>query len=67
MCHCGLHSYKYKTFIQVFQNDSVNYAACADPLKAEVPEIQIEPSVEDNKGKTVDDMLGSSGLNKGFH
>ena len=53
-CHCGFHSYKYNTFIQVFQNDSVNLAACADPLKTEVPEIQIEPSVEDNKGKTVD-------------
>lgn len=45
-------SYTYDTVIQVFQNDSVNIVACVDPLKTDdVPEIQIEPSVEDNAGK----------------
>lgn len=46
------YSYTYDTVIQVFQNDSVNIMACMDPLKTDdVPEIQIEPSVEDNAGK----------------
>ncbi|XP_054481055.1 solute carrier organic anion transporter family member 1C1-like [Anoplopoma fimbria] len=49
LTHFFMGSYKYNTIIQVFQNDSVNIAACVDPLKSEVPEIQIEPSVEDNK------------------
>lgn len=72
MSHCGtagLHSYKYDTIIQAFQNDSVNIAACVDPLKTEdAPEIQIEPSVEDNTGKTVGYTLGSNGcLQNDFH
>lgn len=54
MSQCGttcFHSYKYDTVIQ-FQNDSVNIAACGDPLETEhVPEIQMEPSVEDKAGK----------------
>ncbi|XP_059182074.1 solute carrier organic anion transporter family member 1C1-like isoform X2 [Centropristis striata] len=49
LTHFFMGRYKYSTVIQVLQNDSVNYAACVDPLKTEVPEIQIEPSVEDNK------------------
>lgn len=44
------HSYTYNTAIQVFHNDSVRIAACADPLATEVPEIQIR-SEEDDKGK----------------
>lgn len=48
----GFHSYTYDTVIQGFQNDSVNIAACADPEKTlGVPEIQMEPSVENRKGK----------------
>ena len=44
-------SYTYDTVIQLFQNDSVNIAACVDPLNsAEEPEIQMNPSVEDNTG-----------------
>lgn len=40
----------------------MNIAACVDPLKIEdVPEIQIEPSVEDNTGKTVGYTLGLNG------
>lgn len=54
MSHCGttcFHSYKYDTVIQ-FQNDSVNIAACVDPLNTEhVPKIQMEPSEEDKTGK----------------
>uniref|UniRef100_A0A8C3AXU6 Solute carrier organic anion transporter family member n=1 Tax=Cyclopterus lumpus TaxID=8103 RepID=A0A8C3AXU6_CYCLU len=49
LTHFFMGRYKYNTIIQVFQNDSVNIAACVDPLKIEVLEIQIEPSVEDNK------------------
>uniref|UniRef100_A0A8C9Y7G0 Solute carrier organic anion transporter family member n=1 Tax=Sander lucioperca TaxID=283035 RepID=A0A8C9Y7G0_SANLU len=49
LTHFFMGRYKYNTIIQVFQNDSANIAACTDPLKTEVPEIQIEPSVEDNK------------------
>ncbi|XP_071358906.1 solute carrier organic anion transporter family member 1C1-like [Trachinotus anak] len=50
LTHFFMGRYKYDTVIQVFQNDSVNIAACVDPLKTlEVPEIQIEPSSEDNK------------------
>lgn len=46
-------SYKYNTVIQVFQNDTVNIGACVDPLTAEgAPQIQVEPSVDDNAGKT---------------
>ncbi|XP_035532416.1 solute carrier organic anion transporter family member 1C1-like [Morone saxatilis] len=49
LTHFFMGRYKYDTIIQVFQNDSVHITACADPLKTEdVPEIQIEPSVEDN-------------------
>lgn len=52
--------YKYDTVIQVFQNDNLSIAACVDPLKTldHVPEIQIEPSLEDNKGKSVEYMPG---------
>lgn len=51
---CSPHSYSYDTVIQALQNDSVNIAACVDPLKTlEVPEIQIEPAIEDHKGETV--------------
>ncbi|XP_070785482.1 solute carrier organic anion transporter family member 1C1-like [Enoplosus armatus] len=50
LTHFFMGRYKYDTVIQVFQNDSVNIASCVDPLKTEeVPEIHIEPSVEDNK------------------
>uniref|UniRef100_A0A3B5B9E1 Solute carrier organic anion transporter family member n=1 Tax=Stegastes partitus TaxID=144197 RepID=A0A3B5B9E1_9TELE len=50
LTHFFMGRYKYDTVIQVFQNDSVNIAACVDPLKTvEVPEVQIEPSGEDNK------------------
>ncbi|XP_023278703.1 solute carrier organic anion transporter family member 1C1-like [Seriola lalandi dorsalis] len=50
LTHFFMGRYKYDTIIQVFQNDSMNIAACVDPLKTlEVPEIQIEPSLEDNK------------------
>uniref|UniRef100_UPI0037E76F1F solute carrier organic anion transporter family member 1C1-like n=1 Tax=Semicossyphus pulcher TaxID=241346 RepID=UPI0037E76F1F len=48
LTHFFMGRYKYDTVIQVFQNDSVNIAACVDPLEKE-DEIQIEPSVEDNK------------------
>lgn len=49
-----VHSYKYDTVIQVFQNDSVNIAACQDPLKTEdVPPIEVEPTVDDKTGKQV--------------
>lgn len=52
--------YKYDTVIQVFQNDNLSIAACVHPLKTldHVPEIQIEPSLEDNKGKSVEYMPG---------
>lgn len=53
------HSYKYNTIIQVFQNESMNIAACR---KTEVLEIQIEPSVEDNASKTVGETQGGNGL-----
>lgn len=47
-----VHSYKYDTVIQVFQNDTVNIAACLDPLKTEdVPLIEVEPTVDDKTGK----------------
>ncbi|XP_042367572.1 LOW QUALITY PROTEIN: solute carrier organic anion transporter family member 1C1-like [Plectropomus leopardus] len=49
LTHFFMGRYKYNTVIQVFQNHSVNIAACADPLRTEVPEIEIEPSVEHNK------------------
>lgn len=42
------HSYTYDTIIKVLQNSSVSIPACVDNVK--MPEIQIEPSVEDNKG-----------------
>lgn len=46
-------SYKYQTVIQVFQNDTVNIAACVDPLKTEdLAQIHNEPSADDNMGKT---------------
>ncbi|KAM9334622.1 uncharacterized protein ABDE67_021176 [Symphorus nematophorus] len=49
LTHFFMGRYKYNTVAQVFQNDSVNVAACVDPLKTDVPEIQIEPSVEDSR------------------
>ncbi|XP_033471055.1 solute carrier organic anion transporter family member 1C1 [Epinephelus lanceolatus] len=49
LTHFFMGRYKYNTVIQVYQNDTANIAACADPLKTEVPEIQMEPSVERNK------------------
>ncbi|XP_056280434.1 solute carrier organic anion transporter family member 1C1-like isoform X2 [Pseudoliparis swirei] len=45
LTHFFMGRYKYNTIIQVFQNESMNIAACR---KTEVLEIQIEPSVEDN-------------------
>ncbi|XP_022073698.1 solute carrier organic anion transporter family member 1C1-like isoform X2 [Acanthochromis polyacanthus] len=50
LTHFFMGRYKYDTVIQVYHNDSMNIAACVDPLTTlEVPEIQIEPSGEDNK------------------
>ncbi|XP_063356996.1 solute carrier organic anion transporter family member 1C1-like isoform X1 [Pelmatolapia mariae] len=51
LTHFFMGRYKYDTVIQVFQNDNLSIAACVDPLKTldHVPEIQIEPSLEDNK------------------
>ncbi|XP_074482145.1 solute carrier organic anion transporter family member 1C1 [Sebastes fasciatus] len=49
LTHFFMGRYEYSTVIQGFQNDSVTIAACVDPLKTEVPEVQIEPSVEVNK------------------
>ncbi|KAE8281541.1 Solute carrier organic anion transporter family member 1C1 Organic anion transporter F [Larimichthys crocea] len=47
LTHFFMGRYKYDTVIQ-FQNDSVNIAACVDPLNTEhVPKIQMEPSEED--------------------
>lgn len=49
-----VHSYTYNTVLQVFQNDTVNIAACLDPLKTEdVPPIEVEPTVDDKTGKQV--------------
>ncbi|XP_076578512.1 solute carrier organic anion transporter family member 1C1 [Chaetodon auriga] len=50
LTHFFMGRYKYDTVIQVVQNDSMNIAACVDSLKTEdIPEIQIEPSLEDNR------------------
>ncbi|KAG7497370.1 solute carrier organic anion transporter family member 1C1-like [Solea senegalensis] len=51
LTHFFMGRYKYNTVIQVFQNDSVNTAACVDPLKTieEAPDVQMDPSLEDNK------------------
>ncbi|XP_047431376.1 solute carrier organic anion transporter family member 1C1-like isoform X2 [Mugil cephalus] len=50
LTHFFMGRYKYDTVIQAFQNDSVSIAACVDPLKTlDIPEIHIEPSVEDSK------------------
>ncbi|KAK9525553.1 hypothetical protein VZT92_016246 [Zoarces viviparus] len=49
LTHFFMGRYKYNTIIRYSQNDSVNIAACVDPLTTEVPEIWIEPSMEDNK------------------
>nr|XP_046235642.1 solute carrier organic anion transporter family member 1C1-like [Scatophagus argus] len=50
LTHFVMGRYKYNTVIQAFQNDSVKITACVDPLKIEdVPEIQIEPTAEDNR------------------
>ncbi|XP_044199839.1 solute carrier organic anion transporter family member 1C1-like [Thunnus albacares] len=47
LTHFFMGRYKYDTVIQAFQNDTVNIAACVETQ--DVPEIQIEPSVEDSK------------------
>lgn len=49
LTHFFMGRYKYDTVIQVFQNNSINIAACADPVKIDEPEVQIDPSVEDDK------------------
>uniref|UniRef100_A0A3Q2U0M9 Solute carrier organic anion transporter family member n=1 Tax=Fundulus heteroclitus TaxID=8078 RepID=A0A3Q2U0M9_FUNHE len=50
LTHFFMGLYKYDTVIQAFQNNSVSIPACVDPLKTVgMPEILIEPSVEDNK------------------
>ncbi|XP_061570370.1 solute carrier organic anion transporter family member 1C1-like [Cololabis saira] len=49
LTHFFMGRYTYDTVIQVYQNDSVNIAACVDPLtSAEEPAILTTPSVEDN-------------------
>ncbi|XP_027876130.1 solute carrier organic anion transporter family member 1C1 isoform X2 [Xiphophorus couchianus] len=51
LTHFFMGFYKYDTVIQVLQNSNVSIPACVDPLKTvDMPEIQIEPSVEDSKG-----------------
>uniref|UniRef100_A0A3B3ULL3 Solute carrier organic anion transporter family member n=1 Tax=Poecilia latipinna TaxID=48699 RepID=A0A3B3ULL3_9TELE len=51
LTHFFMGFYKYDTVIQVLQSSNVSIPACVDPLKTvDMPEIQIEPSVEDNKG-----------------
>uniref|UniRef100_A0A3B3VTG0 Solute carrier organic anion transporter family member n=1 Tax=Poecilia latipinna TaxID=48699 RepID=A0A3B3VTG0_9TELE len=50
LTHFFMGFYKYDTVIQVLQSSNVSIPACVDPLKTvDMPEIQIEPSVEDNK------------------
>lgn len=53
--HCGttgFHSYKYDTVIKVFQNDTADIVACADPLKTEdALQIPIKPSVDNDTSK----------------
>lgn len=46
LTHFLMGRYKYDTVVQLFQNDSVNVAACVDPLMQ--PEIQTEPPEDDN-------------------
>ncbi|XP_030006596.1 solute carrier organic anion transporter family member 1C1 isoform X2 [Sphaeramia orbicularis] len=48
LTHFFMGRYKYDTVIQLFQNDSMSIAACADPLKQ--PEIEIDPPVDGSKG-----------------
>ncbi|KAM9328382.1 solute carrier organic anion transporter family member 1C1 [Pholidichthys leucotaenia] len=49
LTHFFMGRYKYDTAIQVFHNDSVNAAACVDPLKIlDVPGIPKEPTEENN-------------------
>uniref|UniRef100_A0A3B3XGR9 Solute carrier organic anion transporter family member n=1 Tax=Poecilia mexicana TaxID=48701 RepID=A0A3B3XGR9_9TELE len=51
LTHFFMGFYKYDTVIQVLQSSNVSIPACVDPLKTvDMPEIQIEPSVEGNKG-----------------
>lgn len=40
--------------MQVFQNDSVNFAACVDPLKIQddSAQMEVEPTVEDKTGES---------------
>lgn len=46
-------SYKYDTFIQTVQNESVSVGACVDPLnQPDVLKIQNKSSVEHTKGTT---------------
>ncbi|XP_060927589.1 solute carrier organic anion transporter family member 1C1-like [Limanda limanda] len=47
LTHFFMGSYKYDTVIKLFQNDSVNIAACVGP--PEEPAILVEPSLEDKK------------------
>lgn len=48
------HRYKYDTVVQVFQNDTVNFAACVDPLKIQdgSAQMEVEPTVEDQTGES---------------
>ena len=55
MWHPFFHSYKYDTVIKLYQNDSVNIAACVGPL--EEPGVLVEPSLEDKKGETLITMV----------
>ncbi|KAL6116978.1 uncharacterized protein ACO6RY_14862 [Pungitius sinensis] len=49
LTHFFMGRYEYNTIVTLFQNDSVNIAACVDHLETEVAEIRTEPSEEDNK------------------
>uniref|UniRef100_A0A3B3YT88 Solute carrier organic anion transporter family member n=1 Tax=Poecilia mexicana TaxID=48701 RepID=A0A3B3YT88_9TELE len=49
LTHFFMGFYKYDTVIQVLQSSNVSIPACVDPLKTvDMPEIQIEPSVEES-------------------
>ncbi|XP_067345994.1 solute carrier organic anion transporter family member 1C1-like isoform X1 [Channa argus] len=50
LTHFFMGRYNYDTVVQIFQNDSVNIGACADPQKTfGVTKIHRKPSVEDNE------------------
>lgn len=40
--------------MQVFHNDTVNFAACVDPLKTQdaIAQMEVEPTVEDKTGES---------------